>query len=106
MGCTYVTLRVTLRSVIKGFRHKGLKRFFEAGDGRKVQPKHLPRLRLILTMLNAATHAGQMNAPGLGLHPLKGKPKGQFAVSVDENFRVIFRFEDGHAVDVDYADYH
>lgn len=47
-----------------------------------------------------------MDAPGLGLHLLKGKPKGQFAVSVDENFRVVFRFEDGHAVDVDYTDYH
>jgi toxin HigB-1 len=94
--------------VIRGFRHRGLQRFFESGDGRKVQPKHLPRLRLrlILTLLNAATHAGQMNAPGLGLHPLKGKPKGRYAVSVDENYRVVFRFEDGHAVDVDYGDYH
>jgi toxin HigB-1 len=63
-------------------------------------------MRLILTMLNVATHAGQMNAPGLGLHPLKGKPKGRFAVSVDENYRVVFRFQDGHAVDVDYGDYH
>ena len=57
-------------------------------------------------MLNAATHAGQMNAPGLGLHPLKGKPKGRYAVSVDENYRVIFRFEEGRAIDVDYGDYH
>jgi proteic killer suppression protein len=62
--------------VIKSFRHRGLQRFFEAGDGRKLQPKHLERVRLILTMLNVATHAGQMSAPGLGLHPLKGKPKG------------------------------
>jgi len=83
-----------------------LQRLFEFGYGRKVQPKHLPRLRLILTLLNAATHAGQMNAPGLGLHPLKGKPKGRYAVSVDENYRVVFRFEDGYAVDVDYGDYH
>jgi proteic killer suppression protein len=92
--------------VLRSFRHRGLKRFFETGDGRRLQAKHLPRVRLILTMLSAATHAGQMNAPGLGLHPLKGKPKGRFAVSVDENFRVVFRFEDGHAVDVDYGDYH
>jgi toxin HigB-1 len=92
--------------VIKGFRHRALQRFFEYGDGRKLQPKQLPRLRLILTMLNAATHAGQMNAPGLGLHPLKGKPKGRFAGSVDENYRVVFRFEDGHALDVDDVDYH
>ena len=92
--------------MIKSFRHRGLERFFKTGDGRKLQPKHLPRLRLILTLLNAATHAGQMNAPGLGLHPLKGRPKGRFAVSVDENYRVIFRFEDAHAVEIDYEDYH
>jgi toxin HigB-1 len=61
---------------------------------------------LILTLLNAARHAGQMNAPGLGLHHLKGKPKGRYAVRVDENYRVVFRFADGHAVDVDYGDYH
>jgi proteic killer suppression protein len=40
------------------------------------------------------------------LHPLKGKPKGRFAGSVDENYRVVFRFEDGHALDVDDVDYH
>jgi len=50
-------------------------------------------------------HCGVMNAPGLRFHPLKGKPK-RWAVSVDENFRVIFRFEDGHALEVDYDDYH
>jgi hypothetical protein len=40
-----------------------LQRLFELGDGRKLQLKQLPRLRLILTMLNAAAHAGQTNAP-------------------------------------------
>jgi len=31
------------------------------------------------------------------MHPLKGKPEGRFAVDVDENYRVVFRFEEGHA---------
>lgn len=92
--------------MIKSFKHKGLEEFFSTGSARKVQSKHAPRLNLILTLLNAATHAGQLNAPGLRLHPLKGKPVGRFAVKVDENFRVIFRFEAGHAVEVDYVDYH
>jgi proteic killer suppression protein len=61
---------------------------------------------MILTMLNVATHPGQMAAPGLPLHPLKGKATGQFAVDVDENFRVVFRFDEGHAVEVDYGDYY
>ena len=47
-----------------------------------------------------------MNLPGFRLHPLAGQLSGYYAVSVSGNWRVTFRFEDGHAVDVDYADYH
>lgn len=57
-------------------------------------------------MLNIATHERQMNAPGLRLHPLKGRYAGFWAVDVDENFRVVFRIRDGHAEEVDYGDYH
>lgn len=92
--------------MIKNFRHKGLELFFRTGNTRKIQAKHAKRLQLILTMLSAATHPRQMDAPGLRLHPLKGRPEGRFAVDVDENFRVIFRFREGHAVEVDYVDYH
>lgn len=92
--------------MVKSFRHKGLEGYFHTGNARKVQAKHAKRLRMILTMLNAATHARQMDAPGLRLHPLKGKPEGRWAVDVDENYRVIFRFEQGHACEVDYDDYH
>jgi proteic killer suppression protein len=92
--------------MIKRIRHKGLAEFFHAGNSRGVQAKHVKRLRMILTMLNAATHARQMDAPGLRLHPLKGKPEGRWAVDVDENFRVVFRFEEGNATEVDYGDYH
>lgn len=93
-------------TMIKSFRHKGLAELFHTGGGRKVQAKHVKRLRLILTMLHAATSVRQMDAPGLRLHPLKGRPQGRWAVDVDENYRVIFRFEEGHAYEVDYGDYH
>jgi proteic killer suppression protein len=93
-------------SVIKSFKHKGLSELFTTGGARKIQPKHTARLNLILGLLDIATNAGQMNAPGLRMHPLKGKPAGRYAVWVDENFRVVFRFEAGDAVEVDYVDYH
>jgi proteic killer suppression protein len=76
------------------------------GSARKVQAKHAARLNLILTIVNVATHAGQMNSPGLRLHSLKGKPRGRYAVWVDENFRVTFRFDAADAVEVHYGDYH
>ena len=91
--------------MIKSFKHKGLAQFFSTGSHAKVQAKHAERLKLILTLLNGATHAGHLNAPALRLHPLKGKPKS-WSVWVDENYRVIFRFEGEHAVEVDYGDYH
>ena len=47
-----------------------------------------------------------MNAPGWRLHPLKGTRKGFYAVTVSENWRLIFRFQSSDAVDVDYLDYH
>jgi len=47
-----------------------------------------------------------MDLPGFRLHALKGALKGHYAVSVSGNWRVTFRIEDRHAVDVDYADYH
>ena len=46
------------------------------------------------------------DAPGFRLHPLKGDRAGQWSVRVSGNWRVVFRFEDGEAVDVDLIDYH
>jgi toxin HigB-1 len=90
-------------TVIKSFKSKALAELFETGKSRKVQPKHVKRLTLILTALNAASQARQMNMPGMRFHGLKG---GRLAVWVDENYRVTFKFDGGHAYEVDYEDYH
>ena len=47
-----------------------------------------------------------MDVPGFRLYLLNGDLKGHYAVSVSGKWRVTFRFDDGHAVDVDYTDYH
>jgi proteic killer suppression protein len=47
-----------------------------------------------------------MDLPGFRLHSLAGSLKGRYAVSVSGNWRVTFRLEGGHAVDVNYEDYH
>ena len=57
-------------------------------------------------MLDRSRGPDDMDLPGFRLHALKGEMKGHYAVSVSGNWRVTFRFEDGFAVDVDYADYH
>jgi proteic killer suppression protein len=47
-----------------------------------------------------------MNITGWVLHALSGNYKGFWSVKVNGNWRIIFRFEDGNAYDVDYLDYH
>lgn len=92
--------------MIRGFRHKGLRLFFETGNPKGVQPAHAQRLADILDLLNAATASADMNFPGSFLHPLKGKLKGVWSVRVSGNWRVTFRFESGDAYDIGYVDYH
>ena len=92
--------------MIRGFRHKGLARFFETGTKSGIQAQHAERLRLILAQLNAAIGPGDMALPGLGLHPLKGDRKGAWAVKVSGNWRVTFTFAGKDADRVDYEDCH
>jgi proteic killer suppression protein len=47
-----------------------------------------------------------MDLPGYRLHLLKGELAGFWSVSVSGNWRIIFRFENGAAYDVDLIDYH
>lgn len=92
--------------MIQSFRHKGLKRLYEDDDPRGVRAEHALKLRNILARLDAAGSAEDMNLPGFSLHPLKGPLRGFLAVTVRANWRVIFRFVEGDAFEVDYLDYH
>jgi proteic killer suppression protein len=92
--------------MIASIRHKGLKRFYEDDDPRGVKAEHVEKLLDILARLDAAGTIADMDLPGFKLHPLKGDRKGFWAVTVRANWRVIFRFEDGEAKDLDYIDYH
>lgn len=92
--------------VIKSFRHKGLRRFFEDGTKSGIQPKHADRLRLQLAALDTAQTIDDMDIPGYRLHPLKGRMKGRWSISVSGNWRLTFEFEDGNVNILDYEDYH
>lgn len=92
--------------MIKSFRHRGLKALYEKGSAARVAASHADKLGRILSALDRAASPEAMDIPGFRLHRLKGKLSGHYAVSVSGNWRVTFRFENGHAVDVDYLDYH
>lgn len=92
--------------MIRSIRHKGLKRLYEEDDARGIPAEYLPKLRNILARLEAARTVADMDIPGFRLHPLKGELTGTWAVTVRANWRVVFRFSEPDAFDVDYVDYH
>jgi proteic killer suppression protein len=92
--------------MIRGFKHKGLEKFFTTGTKSGIQAQHAERLRVILGPLSAATVPTDMNLPGLDLHQLKGYLKCTWALKFSGNWRLTFTFVGKDADDVDYEDYH
>jgi proteic killer suppression protein len=92
--------------VIESFKHKGLRQLFEKGSRKGVAAEHVRKLNQILAALEAAQTIEGLNLPTFGLHPLKGDRAGSWAITVRANWRVVFKFKDGAASDVDLEDYH
>ncbi len=80
------------------FLTKDIKKFLDARD--------LPKIERILDRLDVVITAKDMNIPGWRLHELKGGRKGERSVTVRDNGRITFRFEEGEAHDVNLEDYH
>ncbi|WP_419854031.1 type II toxin-antitoxin system RelE/ParE family toxin [Candidatus Poriferisodalis sp.] len=92
--------------MIRSFRHRGLRALYTGRQPKGVNPEHTRKLTRILGVLDHSTQPRDMDLPGFRLHALSGDLKGHYAVSVSGDWRVTFRFEDGHAADVNYVDYH
>jgi proteic killer suppression protein len=92
--------------VIANFSDKALKRLYERGDRSGVRPDMVGKVERILQRLDEISSPEQMALPGYRLHQLSGDLKGFWSVTVNGNWRVIFRFEDGQARDVQLIDYH
>ena len=88
------------------FAHKGLQALYEHGRTSGLPQDLVPRIRRILADLDAAVRPGDLDIPGYRLHPLKGDRAGQWSVRASGNRRIVFRFKDGVAVEVDLVDYH
>lgn len=93
--------------MIRNFRHKGLRRLFEQDDPRGVPPQFAKKLTNVLTFLNVAARPEEAAPfPGFRLHRLKGRLQGTWSIAISGNWRVVFRFDNGDAYDVDFVDYH
>ena len=92
--------------MIISFKHKGLQKFYESGSTAGIQSVHKSKLRMILAALDSAQEIDDMDIPGYRLHPLKGKLKDLWSITVNGNWRVTFKFENGNIYIVNYEDYH
>ena len=92
--------------MIRSFRHKGLRKFFESGSLAGIQPHHAGRLRMQLAAIDTARSPGDIDIPGFRLHALRGSERGRWSIWVNGNWRLTFEFREGDAFILDYEDYH
>lgn len=92
--------------MIRSFRHKGLQAFYETGSKAGILPQHAARLRELLAALDAAAGPQDLGRPSWRLHALSGDLRGLWAVTVQTNWRLTFRFEGSDVELLDYLDYH
>jgi proteic killer suppression protein len=92
--------------MIRTFKHKGFRLFFETGSVAGIQPQHKEKLRLRLAAINTAVLISDLDLPGYRLHSLSGNRKGIWSIVVNGNWRITFEFHDGNAYIINYEDYH
>lgn len=92
--------------MIGTIRHKGLRKLFEDDDPSGLNPEHVRKICQILAVMDAAEQVEQLDLPTFRLHQLRADLRGFWSMTVRSNWRIVFRFEDGRATDVDLVDYH
>lgn len=76
------------------------------------QARRLPRdlwrvAQRKLKALDVAARLDDLRVPaGNRLERLKGRRSGQYSIRINDQYRVTFRWENGHAYDVGVEDYH
>ena len=94
------------RPISRGTSNQSVRKGYRSGRHFGVRADHVEKIENILAVLNRAASPRDMDLPGFKVHPLKGDRKGFYGVTVRANWRIIFRFEEGNACDVELIDYH
>ena len=93
--------------VIKTFADRQTEELFRTGKAKKVPADVARRALRKLEAVDAALQVSDLKVPpGNRLHALKGDRAGQHAISVNDQWRICFRFADGDVYDVEFCDYH
>lgn len=90
---------------IGNFRHKGLGQMFVSGKSGAIGAQYRKQALLILDRLSAATDIRDLEGVRK-FHTLRGDQAGRYSMWVSGNFRITFGWISGHAIDIDFEDYH
>jgi len=93
--------------VIQTFADKRTKNLYETGEAKRFPADVAKRAARKLEYVDLASRLDDLRTPpGNRLHALEGDRKGQHSISINDQWRICFRFEDGDAYDVEVCDYH
>ena len=93
--------------MIKSFSDRRTRALYETGIARQFPPDIAARAARKLEYVNLASSLDDLRVPpGNRLHALTGDRQGQYAIAVNDQWRICFRFVDGDAYDVEVCDYH
>jgi proteic killer suppression protein len=93
--------------MIKTFANKETQLLFVKGKSKRLPSESIKRAIRRIEYINYATSLIDLKVPPSNrLHALKGDRKGQHSISINEQWRICFRFIDGDAYDVEITDYH
>jgi len=93
--------------VIKSFRDRETERVWRREYSKRFPPDIQERALMKLQQLNATGDLRDLSIPASNrLEVLRGDRKGEYSIRVNKQWRVCFRWQNGHASDVEIADYH
>jgi toxin HigB-1 len=93
--------------MIKTFADKRTRDLYLTGKAKRLPPDVARRAARKLEYVDLATGLDDLKVPpGNRLHRLEGEREGQYAIAINDQWRICFRFEDGDAYDVEVCDYH
>ena len=93
--------------MIKTFADRRTQELYTTGKAKPFPPDVAKRAARKLEYIDLAIQLSDLKVPrGNRLHSLKEDRRGQYSISINDQWRICFRFEAGDAYDVEICDYH
>ena len=93
--------------MIRSWRNSATRKVWDGGTPNQLRGVDIETAIELLVALNAAKSLADLSPlKSVGLHKLKGDRKGQWAMTINQRWRICFTYRNGDAYDVEIVDYH